>query len=41
LREGIDRILQAKMDVLNVVGDGPAVLSICSGGFQLDAEFTP
>jgi len=24
-----------------VVGDGPAVLNICSGGFLLDAEFTP
>ena len=41
LREGIDRILQAKMGALIVVGDGPAVLSICSGGFLLDAEFTP
>ncbi len=41
LREGIDRILQAKMGALIVVGDGPAVLNICSGGFLLDAEFTP
>ena len=24
-----------------VVGDGPDVLSVCSGGFLLDAEFTP
>lgn len=41
LREGIDRILQAGMGALIVVGDGPEVLGICSGGFLLDAEFTP
>jgi diadenylate cyclase len=41
LRDGIDRILQAKMGALIVVGDEPAVLNICSGGFLLDAEFTP
>jgi diadenylate cyclase len=41
LREGIDRILQAKMGAIIVVGDGPDVLGICSGGFLLDAEFTP
>jgi diadenylate cyclase len=41
LREGLDRILQARMGALVVVGDGPEVLSVCSGGFLLDAEFTP
>jgi diadenylate cyclase len=41
LREGLDRILQANMGALIVVGDGPEVLNICSGGFLLDAEFTP
>ena len=41
LREGIDRVLQAGMGALIVVGDGPDVLSICSGGFLLDAEFSP
>ena len=41
LREGLDRILQASMGALIVIGDGPDVLSICSGGFLLDAEFTP
>jgi diadenylate cyclase len=41
LREGLDRILQAGKGALIVVGDGPAVLEICSGGFLLDAEFTP
>jgi diadenylate cyclase len=41
LRAGVDRILQASMGALIVVGDGPDVLEICSGGFLLDAEFTP
>jgi diadenylate cyclase len=41
LREGLDRILQANMGGLVVVGDGPEVLAICSGGFLLDAEFSP
>src|SRR3954447_8448580 len=41
LREGLDRILQAKMGALIIIGDGPDVLSLCSGGFLLDAEFTP
>ena len=41
LREGVDRILQASMGALIVIGDGPDVLAICSGGFLLDAEFTP
>jgi diadenylate cyclase len=41
LRDGVDRILQASMGALVVVGDGPAVLNICSGGFLLDAEFSP
>src|SRR5258706_5089875 len=41
LREGIDRILQANMGALIIIGDGPEVLAICSGGFLLDAEFTP
>lgn len=41
LREGLDRILQAKRGALIVVSDDPAVLSICTGGFLVDAEFTP
>src|SRR5574338_217872 len=41
LREGIDRVLQAGMGGLIVVGDGPDVLNICSGGFLLDAAFSP
>ena len=41
LREGLDRILQANKGALIVVGDDPEVLAICSGGFLLDAEFSP
>src|SRR3954465_13290646 len=41
LREGLDRILQSEMGALIVVGDGPEVLNICSGGFLLDAAFSP
>src|SRR5947207_5727623 len=41
LREGLDRILQASMGGLVVVGDGPEVLNICSGGFLLDAAYSP
>jgi len=41
LRDGLDRVLRAKRGGLVVIGDGPDVLSICSGGFLLDAEFSP
>jgi diadenylate cyclase len=41
LREGLDRILQAKHGALIIVGDHPAVLSVCTGGFLLDAEYSP
>ncbi len=41
LRDGIDRVVRAKMGALVVVSDDPEVLAICSGGFLLDAEYTP
>jgi diadenylate cyclase len=41
LRDGLDRIVKAKMGAIVVVGDGPDVLNICSGGFLLDAAFSP
>jgi diadenylate cyclase len=41
LREGLDRIVRASMGALVVIGDGPDVLNICSGGFLLDAPFSP
>jgi diadenylate cyclase len=40
LREGLDRVLQANMGALVVIGDGPEVLAVSSGGFLLDAEFS-
>ena len=41
LRDGLDRVVKAHMGALVVLGDGPDVLNICSGGFLLDAQFTP
>jgi len=41
LRAGVERVVRAKMGALVVVGDGPEVLEICSGGFPLDLPFTP
>lgn len=41
LRDGLDRVLQANMGALIVIGGGPEVLNICSGGFLLDAAFSP
>jgi diadenylate cyclase len=41
LREGLDRIVRASMGALVVLGDGPDVLNICSGGFLLDAPYSP
>ncbi|MCP3988033.1 MAG: DNA integrity scanning protein DisA [Actinomycetia bacterium] len=41
LRVGLDRILLSGRGALIVIGDGADVLNICSGGFLLDAAFTP
>ena len=41
LREGLDRIVRAKMGALVVVGDGPEVIAMSSGGFLLDSPFSP
>jgi diadenylate cyclase len=41
LRQGLDRVLQGKRGAIVVIGDDPAVLAICTGGFALDAAFTP
>ncbi len=41
LRDGLDRILLAGKGALIVLGDGPDVLGICSGGFLLDAAYSP
>lgn len=40
-RDGLDRILQSGRGALIVVGDGSDVLNICSGGFLMEASFSP
>lgn len=41
LRDGIDRIVRSKAGALVVLSDDPEVLAICSGGFLVDAPFSP
>ncbi len=41
LRDGIDRVVRSKAGALLVLSDGPDVLSICSGGFLVDAPYSP
>lgn len=41
VREGLDRIRQSGKGALIVIGDDRSILEICSGGFLLDAAFTP
>ena len=40
LRDGLDRIVRGNTGALIVVGSDPVVRGICSGGFELDAEFS-
>lgn len=41
LRDGIDRVVRAKAGALLVLSDDPEVLAICTGGFLVDAPFSP
>ena len=41
LRDGIERVVRAKAGALLVLSDEPDVLSICSGGFLVDAPYSP
>ncbi|MCI1662823.1 MAG: DNA integrity scanning diadenylate cyclase DisA [Actinomyces sp.] len=41
LREGLDRIQHSHTGALIVLGFTPEVEALCSGGFELDVEFTP
>src|SRR5215211_3094172 len=41
LRTGVERIVRSKAGALLVVNDGPEVLAICSGGFLVDAPYSP
>jgi diadenylate cyclase len=40
LREGLDRILRGRTGALIVLGHDDTVESICSGGFDIDIDFT-
>jgi diadenylate cyclase len=41
LRDGIERVIRARAGALLVLDDGPDVLAICSGGFLVDAPYSP
>lgn len=41
LRDGLDRVVRAKGGALLVLSDEPDVLAICSGGFLVDAPYSP
>ncbi|MCL4443891.1 MAG: DNA integrity scanning diadenylate cyclase DisA [Actinobacteria bacterium] len=41
LREGLERVVQAHRGALVVMSDREEVLSLCSGGFLLNTEFSP
>lgn len=41
LRDGIDRVVRSKAGALLVLSDEPDVLAICSGGFLVDAPYSP
>lgn len=41
LRDGIDRVVLSKAGALLILSDDPDVLAICSGGFLVDAPFSP
>jgi diadenylate cyclase len=41
LRHGLERVLLAKRGALIVIGDDASVLSICTGGFLIDGEYSP
>ena len=41
LRQGLERVLLAKRGALIAIGDDASVLSICTGGFLIDGEFSP
>src|SRR5690606_9202693 len=40
LRDGLERILRGQTGALIVLGYDPLVEKLCSGGFQLDVEFS-
>lgn len=41
LRDGLERVLRGRTGAIVVLGYDETVESLCSGGFELDIEFTP
>lgn len=41
LRDGLDRIIKARKGAIIVLSAAEPVLDICSGGFELNADFSP
>lgn len=41
LRDGVDRVVRSKAGALLVLSDEPEVLGICTGGFLVDAPYSP
>ncbi|MEL6891887.1 MAG: DNA integrity scanning diadenylate cyclase DisA [Actinomycetota bacterium] len=41
IRDGIERVVRSKAGALIVLADSPEVLSICTGGFLVDAPYSP
>ncbi len=40
LRDGLERILRGRTGALIVLDDGPTVIQLCTGGFELPVEFS-
>lgn len=40
LRDGLERILRGRTGALIVLDDGPDVIALCTGGFDLDVDFS-
>lgn len=41
MRDGLERILRGQTGAIIVLGYSPEVEALCSGGFELDVEFSP
>ena len=41
IREGLNRIINGRTGGLIVLGNGPEIDEVCSGGFPLDVRLTP
>lgn len=41
LRDGLENILRAKTGALIAIGDGPQVMALAEGGFEINSDFSP